>query len=56
MTGVELDAGFVLVVVLEAVFLGVPHVGVEVLKLDLNLLGGDGYVIGEGLHYLGVMN
>ena len=54
--GVEFNEGVIGGVKLEAVFLGVLHVSVTFMKLGLESFGGDGDVIGEGLHYSGVVD
>ena len=56
MTGVEFDDSFFGGVKMEYVLLGVLHVGMEISKLELDQLGGDGGVVGEGLHYSGVVS
>ena len=54
-TGMEFDEGVDGGVELEAVLLGMLHLGVEVSKLELEPLGGDGDAVGEGLCYSGLV-
>ena len=56
MTGVEFNDGINGGGKMESVFMGVLHIGVEVLKLGLNLPGCNVDEFGEGLHYLGVVS